>query len=217
MNDERSQPQASRPVYSAEDASRVKILNSRLLKACMKNSIPSSLVTALACVLTIAGCAQLPPTPAAVASPTPVVDFDRCTGLNAMSDADTAARLDIAPVVLVKLRTASGQSNEQVCALPQAEINRIMLADLNKYRNADRKTFRAPAKEFILQWDMDDQGKLPNSSQNTRAIPVFREKTPFPFQFSCNTQPPRIGLIRFVPAALPFNTVTSQSPIQKSN
>ena len=131
----------------------------------MKYSLQHPYVVALGCALMIAGCAQVPPTPFAASSPAPVAAAPHCAGLNALSDADAAARLDIAPVVLVKLRAASGQSNEQVCALPQTEVNRIMLADRNKYRNADRKTFRAPSKEFMLQWDMDDEGRLPNSSQ----------------------------------------------------
>ncbi|MEO8386278.1 MAG: hypothetical protein ABI583_13605, partial [Betaproteobacteria bacterium] len=131
----------------------------------MKYSIPHSLFTTLAFVLMIAGCAQVPPTAVTVARSASVASADRCAGLNALSDADAAARLDIATVVLAKLRTATGQTNEQVCALPQANVNRIMLADRNKYRNADRKTFRAPAKEFLRQWDMDDEGNLPTSTQ----------------------------------------------------
>src|SRR5215203_308176 len=40
---------------------------------------------------------------------------------------------------------------------------------------------------------------------------------PLPCQLSCRAQPPRMLLMLFVPATLPLGSLTSQSPIQKSN
>ena len=146
----------------------------------MKFSILRTTAASFLFALVIAGCAQLPlPDASSVTSPNPPPAIapgvaqttpgtgpaDRCAGLNGLTDAAVSARLDIAAVILARLRSRTGKDNEQICAMAEPELNRVLLADLNQYRNPDRKAFRAPAKEFIRQWDTDDNGRLPTSSQ----------------------------------------------------
>ncbi|MEQ1516763.1 MAG: hypothetical protein ABL931_09770, partial [Usitatibacteraceae bacterium] len=50
-----------------------------------------------------------------------------------------------------------------------------MLADRNKYRNPDRKLFRAPAKDFLRLWDADDNGQQPSATQMLAAETVRKE------------------------------------------
>lgn len=134
-----------------------------------------SLRTAITCTLAaslIAGCAQFPPVATSTAT---VENADRCSGLNQLSDAEVSVRLDLAPLIFGKLRAATGKTNEQVCAMAEAEVNKVMLADRNKYRNPDRKAFRAPAKDFMRQWDADDQGRLPSATQVLAAESARKE------------------------------------------
>lgn len=115
-----------------------------------------TIVGALALVL--AGCAHTP-------SPTITAHADRCIGLEGLDDSALSSRLDLAPVILEKIRAATGNSPAQICAMTEPEVSGIMLAERKKYRSADRDIFRAPAKEFIGQWDLDDQGQPPNATQ----------------------------------------------------
>jgi photosystem II stability/assembly factor-like uncharacterized protein len=110
------------------------------------------------------GCAQFPQ-PSPLAAQADVANANRCAGSNSLTDAQLSARIDMAAVILTKIREATGKSNEQICVMQEPEINKVMLADRAKYRNADRTTLRAPAKEFIRQWDADDYGRLPNATQ----------------------------------------------------
>ena len=121
--------------------------------------------TVCAIALLTGGCAQLPPSSMSVSIAPATVKTAQCAGLNGLSDALVAARMDVTEVVIGKLRRATGKTNEQICAMPEPEMSRTMLADRNQYRNPDRKTFVAPAKEFMRQWDADDQGRLPTSTQ----------------------------------------------------
>ncbi|MEQ1516420.1 MAG: hypothetical protein ABL931_08035, partial [Usitatibacteraceae bacterium] len=71
--------------------------------------------------LVVFGCAQLPP-PAP-----PIVRADassagRCAGLNVLSDADVSTRLDLATTILVKIRDATGKTNEQICGMTEPEV-----------------------------------------------------------------------------------------------
>ena len=58
---------------------------------------------------------------------------------------------------------------------------------------------------------------MPAAARVVVGVETLAVKLPLPTQLSCSTQPPRIGLIRLVPAGSPFGFNTSQSPIQKSN
>ena len=116
-------------------------------------------------IVALTGCVQMAPLQTGGVIVPTVEQRDRCAGLNDVPDAELASRLDMASVVLHKIRTATGRSNEQICRLTIADIDKVMLADRNRYRNPDRKTFRAPAKDFMRQWDADDQGNLPSSTQ----------------------------------------------------
>ena len=124
-----------------------------------------SIIASSLFALIMVGCAQLSPSFAPSTGAPNIVRLDRCAGLNGLADREVSARLDIAALVLDKLRRATGKTNEQICAMPESEASRVLLVDLDRYRNADRKTFRSPAKEYIRQWDADDQGNLPTSSQ----------------------------------------------------
>ena len=131
----------------------------------MKLSRFRTFIAVCAIALLTGGCAQLPPSSMSVSIAPATVKTAQCAGLNGLSDALVAARMDVTEVVIGKLRRATGKTNEQICAMPEPEMSRTMLADRNQYRNPDRKTFVAPAKEFMRQWDADDQGRLPTSTQ----------------------------------------------------
>ena len=134
----------------------------------MNFSIFPTSITPCLIILTLVGCVQLPPTSTTLTTTSIMhsrAQVQHCAGLNGLTDAAVSARLDLSAVVIDKLRRATGKTNEQVCAMPEPEVSRVLLADQNLYRAPDRKTFRAPAKEFMRQWDADDLGKLPTSTQ----------------------------------------------------
>jgi photosystem II stability/assembly factor-like uncharacterized protein len=89
--------------------------------------------------------------------------------LNALSDSDAAARLDIAELTLRQLRDQAEVSNEGACKLPAEARNKVMAAYRKTFRSPDRATFRAPAKEWIRTWDMDESGRTPTSTDILRA------------------------------------------------
>ena len=131
----------------------------------MKISTLLTITVSCPLMLAVAGCAQLPPPAVSTTNVPTIAQADRCAALNGLADLELSKRLDIDAVVIGKLRAATGKTNEQICAMPEPEVNRILVADRNKYRNPDRKTFRAPAKDFMRQWDADDLGNLPTSTQ----------------------------------------------------
>jgi photosystem II stability/assembly factor-like uncharacterized protein len=90
---------------------------------------------------------------------------DPCLSLNALSNDAAATKLDLPRDMFVKMKEIAKTDNAGICTMPQAEREKTMLAYRNLYKNPDRKTFRAPAKEFIREWDMDSEGKLPTSTQ----------------------------------------------------
>ena len=131
----------------------------------MKLSVLRTTVSGSLIALLAIGCAQLPQPLVPTAATANILEANRCAGLNGVDDATLSARLDLEVVILKKLRATTGKTNEQICAMPDPEISKVLLADRNKYRNPDRKTFRAPAKDFIRSWDTDDEGRLPTSNQ----------------------------------------------------
>jgi photosystem II stability/assembly factor-like uncharacterized protein len=100
--------------------------------------------------------------------PAPKANLD-CTTVNAMNDKTFAAALDINLVMLQKLRKISKVDNAAICNMSWDERNDVMRIDRASYRHPDRKLYRAPAKEFMLQWDADDKGKQPTTTQRLNA------------------------------------------------
>ena len=131
----------------------------------MKLSRLRTIIAVCAIALMTGGCAQLRPSSTSILIAPATEKTAQCAGLNGLTDALVSARMDVTEVVIGKLRRATGKTNEQICAMTEPEMSRIMLADRNQYRNPDRKSFLAPAKEFMRQWDADDQGRLPTSTQ----------------------------------------------------
>lgn len=86
-----------------------------------------------------------------------------------MTDKAFAAALDINLLMLQKLRHVGEADNAKLCRMSWDERNEIMRVDRTSYRHPDRKKFRAPAKEFMLQWDADDKGKQPTTTQRLNA------------------------------------------------
>jgi photosystem II stability/assembly factor-like uncharacterized protein len=111
---------------------------------------------------TLAGCATQTTSPLNLAN---AGLPDPCLSLNALSNDAAATKLDIPQAMFVKMKEIAKTDNAGICTMPQAEREKTMLAYRNLYKNPDRKTFRAPAKEFIREWDMDSEGKLPTSTQ----------------------------------------------------
>jgi hypothetical protein len=121
-----------------------------------------SLKTTLSCfviAVVMAGCAtQAPVTSLRVAS------ADKCAAMNALSDRQVAAALDITELMVAKIKELAKTDNAGVCAMQPAKRAEVMVAYRNAFKNPDRKMFRAPAKEYIKSWDTDEFGKLPVSS-----------------------------------------------------
>ena len=136
-----------------------------------------SVVSIMLTALLVTACVNLPPASKLPQVPGPAVDSSvsprpgpaQCEGLNALSDGDAATRLDIAELTLRQLRVQAKVDNEGACKLAPAVRNKIMAAYGNSFRNPDRKTFRAPAKEWMRTWDMDEFGHTPTSSDIMRA------------------------------------------------
>ena len=121
----------------------------------MNCRLNSTVVCVALNALLAAGCANLPQAPNALQMANlltvgPAVmarpGNDQCEGLNALSDGEAAAKLDIAELMLQQLRARANLNNEAACRLPPEARNKIMAAYRNSVRNPDRKTFRAPAK-----------------------------------------------------------------------
>ena len=122
--------------------------------------------------LLASGCANVTQVPYAttlVAADRTTTGARSCDGLNALSDREAAARLDIAELALHQFRERANVDNEGACKLPAEARNKIMAAYRNTFRNPDRNTFRSPAKEWIRTWDMDEFGRTPSSTDILRA------------------------------------------------
>ena len=142
-------------------------MNFRTHRSALYFCISTAFVTLLA-----AGCAnvsQTPNAPTFTAAIQTSQNTAQCNGLNALSDRDAALRLDIAELTLRQLREQAGVSNEGACDLPVETRNRIMATYRKTFRNPDRATFRAPAKDWIRTWDMDEFGQTPTSTDILRA------------------------------------------------
>ena len=132
---------------------------------------PNRISVSIVCTaLLLAGCATVQQSPDAqtVAAAT-TSSVAPCDGLNALSDRDAAAGLDIAELTLRQLRDQARVDNEGACKLSVVARNTIMAAYRNTFRNPDRKKFVAPAKEWIRTWDMDEFGRTPTSTDILRA------------------------------------------------
>ncbi|MBL8514028.1 MAG: hypothetical protein JNJ55_08540, partial [Betaproteobacteria bacterium] len=92
-----------------------------------------------------------------------------CEGLDALSPDEAALRIGHDPVVFKRIKSGSGKSNAEICALPQEEAARIMLAERNKQRTPESKKMKAPLTEWVRTWDMDESGRLPTSSDFLKA------------------------------------------------
>ncbi len=113
----------------------------------------------LSAALTVTGCATQSGSPRAVAvSP-------NCIGLNALSNDEAAAKLSLPANVLAKVKEIAKTDNAGFCNFTAAEREKHFLAYRNLYKNPDRKAFRSPAKEWVIEWDRDSEGKLPTSTQ----------------------------------------------------
>ena len=130
-------------------------------------------VSSLLVAIVIAGCAGVAAPPnqlsAAISAESTPTNAGQCAGLNALSDRDAAARLDIAELALRQLRVQAKVDNEGACKLDYEARNKIMAAYRRSFRNPDRATFRSPAKEWVRTWDMDEFGRLPTSTDILRA------------------------------------------------
>lgn len=121
------------------------------------------------------GCAQLPQNavpPTAVVAASGAVD---CVNANALSDKAFAKTIDVTVQWLDALRTFGKTDNAGVCRMSWNERNDLMLAHRNTLKDPNRKTLRAPKKEYIAMWDADDFGNQPTSSQKVRADLKRRE------------------------------------------
>ena len=79
--------------------------------------------------LLASGCANVVPVPYAttlVAADRTTTGAQSCDGLNALSDLEAAARLDIAELTLRQLRERANVDNEGACKLPAEARNKIM-------------------------------------------------------------------------------------------
>ena len=129
-----------------------------------------AIATALTALLS-AGCVSVSQTPApmqALAQRTSG-SAGQCDGLNALSDQAAATRLDIPEATLRQLREGAKVDNEGACALAPDARNIIMAAYRKTFRSPDRAKFRAPAKEWMRTWDMDEFGRTPTSTDILRA------------------------------------------------
>ncbi len=124
-----------------------------------------TILTGLLAILLLAGgCAHSPmqqvPATISVATLPPA-----CAGLNQLNDEEAALRLDMVEEMLRMVRARTGKSNEDVCGMPTETVARVLVAERQRYKNPDRKKFRAPAKEWMREWDRDDEGRLPTATQ----------------------------------------------------
>lgn len=117
----------------------------------------------------IAGCATQPanvsPPPRATIALGPNV----CSGVNTLSDEALAARLDITTLMVSKIKELANTDNAGVCTMAPEKRADVMVAYRNAFKNPDRKTFRAPSKEYIKSWDTDEFGQLPTTSSILQA------------------------------------------------
>lgn len=92
-----------------------------------------------------------------------------CKELNHLSDATVAAKLDITELMVAKIKELAKTDNAGVCTMAPDKRADVMLAYRNAFKNPDRKTFRAPSKEYIKSWDTDEFGRLPTTSSILQA------------------------------------------------
>ncbi len=125
----------------------------------------------LAAGLLACACTHTVPRADTAAAARPVTDGHQakaapeCKGLNRLNDEEAALRLDLTEESLRLLRLRTGASNEAVCSMAPDAVAKVMVAERNRFKNPDRKKFRAPAKEWMREWDRDDDGNLPSASQ----------------------------------------------------
>jgi photosystem II stability/assembly factor-like uncharacterized protein len=127
----------------------------------MRNAILSHrrATAILLAVLGMSGCATQSGSPHSVAM------VPNCDALNALSNEEAAAKLTLPANVLARVKEIAKTDNAGFCNLTPTEREKHFLAYRNLYKNPDRKAFRSPAKEWVREWDMDGDGKLPTSTQ----------------------------------------------------
>jgi photosystem II stability/assembly factor-like uncharacterized protein len=107
-----------------------------------------------------ASCAQLPPAQVARA---PLAE--RCAALDALDTAGAAAAIGYDPVVFASIHKATGKKHSEICAMPNDEAAAIMLAERNKQRVPENKKLKMAAPDWVRTWDLDENGRLPTSTQ----------------------------------------------------
>jgi photosystem II stability/assembly factor-like uncharacterized protein len=95
--------------------------------------------------------------------------IDRCAGLDALTADDAAQRIGQDPVVFKRIKAGTGKTHAQICALNHEESAKIMVAERNKQRTPEAKKLKAALPEWVRTWDMDEFGRLPNSTDYLKA------------------------------------------------
>lgn len=120
-------------------------------------------------VATLAGCAQLVTPPIETRAPLSASLPVDCAKLGTVPDADVAKTLDMNDFMLTTLRKFGKTDNAGICAMSWDQRNNVMLAYRNTLKDPNRKSLRAPSKEYIRTWDADDNGNQPTSTQKILA------------------------------------------------
>ena len=125
-------------------------------------------LTSAAAMFFLAGCAHQSSSISAGPT-TPMAAQKACASVDTRNDRAVAQALDINDPMLSALRKFGKTDNVGVCAMSWDERNNVMLAHRNTLKDPNRKSLRAPSKEYIRTWDADDFGNQPTSTQKLLA------------------------------------------------